>query len=355
MWIRAACSACRLPRPSTVVHRAAVLSANLTPPSATLPFSTHVNEHQQAAQTPTKPASLLVDQQQPPPAASPAAAASDGAPAVNAYTTRTHTCGELRLAHVGQTVTLCGWLQFQRMRMFLTLRDGYGETQIIIPDALIDAVRIETIPFESILCVRGRVIPRPAAQQNGRMATGDVELQLDSLHVLNRAVASLPMEVRTHNRAGEQTRLEHRYLDLRFADMQRNLRLRSRLLARMRDFLVERAAFVEVETPTLFRRTPGGAQEFVVPTRRPGQFYSLVQSPQQFKQMLMAGAVDRYFQVARCYRYIWNWGCLSTELPLTVLFPAYKTVTRAPGPIVSPNLRSSTSNCPSPIATASCS
>lgn len=300
MWMRAVCSARRLPQHLHVHHRSTVrLSASHRQP---LQFHTNASDHQHA-HTPAAGLSALPspgDKQQPPAPVPPPTGSP--ATAVNAYTTRTHTCGELRLSHVGQTVTLCGWLQFQRMRMFLTLRDGYGEMQIIIPDALIDTVQIESIPFESILSIRGRVIPRPAAQRNGRMATGDVELQLESLQLLNRAVSNLPMEVRLHNRAGEQTRLEYRYLDLRFADMQRNLRLRSRLLARMRDFLVELAAFVEVETPTLFRRTPGGAQEFVVPTRRPGQFYSLVQSPQQFKQMLMAGAIDRYFQVARCYR-----------------------------------------------------
>lgn len=186
--------------------------------------------------------------------------------------------------------------------MFLTLRDGYGETQIVIPDNLIDSIRLDSIPFESILSIRGRVVPRPAAQQNARMPTGEIEVQLSELRILNGARSNLPMEVRSHNRAGEAVRLEHRYLDLRFADMQRNLRQRSQLVHRMRRFLIEEAGFCEVETPTLFRRTPGGAQEFVVPTRRPGLFYSLVQSPQQFKQMLMSGAIDRYFQVARCYR-----------------------------------------------------
>lgn len=188
------------------------------------------------------------------------------------------------------------------MKKFFTLRDGYGETQVIVPPDLADTINLESIPYESILMVCGRVVARPASMVNTKMATGEIEVHLESLKVLNESRSNLPMEVRGHNRAKEATRLEHRYIDLRFADMQRNLRVRSAMLMRMREFLINQAAFVEVETPTLFRRTPGGAQEFVVPSRKAGHFYSLVQSPQQFKQMLMSGAVDRYFQIARCYR-----------------------------------------------------
>lgn len=223
-------------------------------------------------------------------------------PEVNRYTDRTHNCGQLDSSAIGESVTLCGWLQFVRMNKFLTLRDGYGETQVMIPPELADTINLESIPYESILKVCGRVLARPPQMVNPKMATGEIEVLLESLEVLNKSRSNLPMEVRGHNRAKEATRLEHRYIDLRFADMQRNMRMRSTMLMRMREYLVNHAAFVEVETPTLFRRTPGGAQEFVVPSRKAGHFYSLVQSPQQFKQMLMAGAVDRYFQIARCYR-----------------------------------------------------
>lgn len=222
-------------------------------------------------------------------------------PTVNSFTTRTHTCGELTEKNVGEKVTLCGWLEFHRMSRFFTLRDGYGRIQIYIPPNSV-SIDLNNIPFESILMIRGLVLARPTAMRNPAMATGDVEVNLESFEVLNKASKNLPMNVRDFNRAKENLRMEFRYIDLRFQDMQRNLRLRSAVLMKMREYLCNRAGFVEVETPTLFRKTPGGAQEFVVPTQRPGKFYSLVQSPQQFKQMLMAGAIDRYFQIARCYR-----------------------------------------------------
>lgn len=223
-------------------------------------------------------------------------------PKVNLYTYRTHTCGELNESHIGQDVTLTGWLEFQRMRKFFTLRDGYGCVQVIIPDGLCSTYNIEEVPFESILKVTGLVLARPIGMRNETMATGSIEVNMKSMTVLNESKKNLPIELRTHNRSKENLRMEYRYLDLRFADMQKNLRTRSKVLMKMREYLINHCGFVEVETPTLFRRTPGGAQEFVVPTRRPGKFYSLVQSPQQFKQMLMVGAIDRYFQIARCYR-----------------------------------------------------
>lgn len=178
-------------------------------------------------------------------------------PAINAFTCRTHHCGELNVTGVGQSVTLCGWLQFQRMKKFFTLRDGYGETQCIVPEQLATTTQIDRIPYESIVRVEGKVAARPLAMRNGNMATGEIEVVVESLDVLNAARSNLPMEVRGFNRAKEATRLEFRYIDLRFADMQRNLRLRSQMLMRMREFLINGAGFVEVETPTLFRSTPG--------------------------------------------------------------------------------------------------
>lgn len=224
-------------------------------------------------------------------------------PKINLYSSmRTHTCGELTEANIGNDVTLTGWLEFHRMKKFFTLRDGYGCTQIIIPDELCESYNIEEVPFESILKVTGLVLARPIGMRNETMATGNIEVTMKSFVVLNEAKRNLPIEVRTFNRAKENLRMEYRYLDLRFSDMQKNLRTRSKVLMKMREYLINHCGFVEVETPTLFRRTPGGAQEFVVPTRKLGKFYSLVQSPQQFKQMLMVGAIDRYFQIARCYR-----------------------------------------------------
>lgn len=223
-------------------------------------------------------------------------------PKPNLYTYRTHNCGELNESNVGQEVTLYGWLEFHRMRKFFTLRDGYGCTQVIIPDELCNTYNIDGIPFESVLKVTGLVLARPVGMKNESMATGSIEVSLKSLVVINESKKNLPIEMRTFNRTKETLRLEYRYLDLRFSDMQKNLRTRSKVLMKMREYLINHCGFVEVETPTLFRRTPGGAQEFVVPSRKAGKFYSLVQSPQQFKQMLMVGAIDRYFQIARCYR-----------------------------------------------------
>lgn len=223
-------------------------------------------------------------------------------PKLNLFTYRSHNCGELSEANIGQEVTLTGWLEFHRMRKFFTLRDGYGCTQVIIPDELCNHYEIEGIPYESILKVSGLVLARPIGMKNESMATGSVEVVMKSLVILNEAKKNLPIEMRTFNRAKENLRLEYRYIDLRFGDMQKNLRTRSKVLMKMREYLINHCGFVEVETPTLFRRTPGGAQEFVVPSRKPGKFYSLVQSPQQFKQMLMVGGIDRYFQIARCYR-----------------------------------------------------
>ncbi|XP_058823389.1 aspartate--tRNA ligase, mitochondrial isoform X2 [Topomyia yanbarensis] len=220
----------------------------------------------------------------------------------NRYTNRTHNCGELRVANVGEDVVLCGWLEFSRMNKFLTLRDGYGATQVVIPDELFNTVNLNDISYESILRVEGKVKERPAGQDNPGQSTGQIEIVLKKLDVLNEARKRLPMDLKDFNKARENHRLEHRYIDLRSTQLQRNLRLRSQVIMKMREFMINKCGFVEVETPTLFRRTPGGAQEFVVPTRKPGHFYSLVQSPQQFKQMLMSGAIDRYFQIARCYR-----------------------------------------------------
>ncbi|XP_044268792.1 aspartate--tRNA ligase, mitochondrial [Tribolium madens] len=222
---------------------------------------------------------------------------------INKYTQRTHTCGELRIDNVGQRVVLCGWLEFQRMNKFAVLRDSYGAIQLLVPEEDTSTQKLlQNLPFESIIQVKGTVLSRPDNMKNKKQPTGDIEVFIEGFTILNRAKDNLPFNIREYQIAREALRMQYRYLDLRFPLMQRNLRVRSEMLMKMRDFLVNHSGFVDVETPTLFKATPGGAQEFIVPTRFPGQFYSLVQSPQQFKQMLMAGAVDRYFQIARCYR-----------------------------------------------------
>ncbi|XP_059048371.1 aspartate--tRNA ligase, mitochondrial [Achroia grisella] len=218
-------------------------------------------------------------------------------PDYNAFSYRTHTCGELRPSHVGEKVSLCGWVQYQRMNKFLLLRDAYGITQCIVGGD----TNCPNIPLETVVKIEGIVELRPKGMINSDMETGDIEVVINDLKILN-TVSNLPFHLRDYQKPKEQLRLQHRYIDLRFPEMQYNLRQRSTMLHNMRRFLVEKHNFVEVETPTLFCRTPGGAREFVVPTHHSGLFYSLVQSPQQFKQMLMAGGIDRYFQVARCYR-----------------------------------------------------
>lgn len=174
---------------------------------------------------------------------------------VNSFTSRTHTCGELTESNVGEKVTLCGWLEYHRMSRFFTLRDGYGRTQVYIPND--KSVDLKNIPFESILLVNGLVLARPTAMRNPDMASGAIEVNLESYVVLNKANPKLPINVREFNRAKENLRMEYRYIDLRFEDMQRNLRLRSAVLMKMREYLCNHAGFVEVETPTLFRKTPG--------------------------------------------------------------------------------------------------
>ncbi|KAK5646722.1 hypothetical protein RI129_005186 [Pyrocoelia pectoralis] len=221
----------------------------------------------------------------------------------NKYTCRTYNCTELRTENVGERVTLCGWLEFQRMNKFLVIRDGYGHTQLLIKDNDTKTQSlVNTLPYESIIKITGTVLSRPKEMINKNQKTGEIEVSIETFQVLNKASDNLPFNIREYQKAKEALRMKYRYIDLRFEDMQRNMRVRSNFLMAMRTYLVNECNFVDVETPTLFKATPGGAQEFIVPTRFPGEFYSLVQSPQQFKQMLMAGAIDRYFQIARCYR-----------------------------------------------------
>ncbi|XP_064927920.1 aspartate--tRNA ligase, mitochondrial isoform X2 [Columba livia] len=226
------------------------------------------------------------------------------APDFNSFVTRTNTCGELRSAHVGQEVTLYGWIQYQRQGLFLVLRDFQGLTQVIIPqDEAHSHVKqlLSNAPVESVVRVTGIVSPRPPGQENLKMPTGDIEVKAETAEILN-SCKKLPFEIKDFIKKSEALRMQYRYLDLRSYQLQYNLRLRSQIVMRMREYLCNLHGFVDVETPTLFKRTPGGAKEFLVPSREAGKFYSLPQSPQQFKQLLMVGGLDRYFQVARCYR-----------------------------------------------------
>lgn len=222
----------------------------------------------------------------------------------NSFCGRSHSCGELTSGHVGEVVTLCGWLQFQRMGgRFITLRDAYGITQVTITDDKQNLAEMcSKLGYESVLAVRGTVASRPQGQHNKDMATGTIEVLASDIRVLNPCRKDLPFQMHDFHKVRESLRLEYRYLDLRHSQIQHNLRLRSNIIMKVRDYLCNQHGFVDVETPTLFRKTPGGAKEFVVPTHTPGMYYTLPQSPQQFKQLLMIGGLDRYMQIARCYR-----------------------------------------------------
>jgi len=223
---------------------------------------------------------------------------------------RTHHCNELRPAHLGQTVTLCGWVHSRRDLggvIFLDVRDREGRTQVVFdPSDLSSDLfhRAEALRSESVVRVTGSVRQRPAGTNNPKIATGEVEVMARELDVLNLA-DPLPFQIdepEAAARVNEETRLKYRYLDLRRPEMIRNLRLRSKVAAATRGYFDENG-FLEVETPILFKSTPEGAREFLVPNRRePGTAYALPQSPQQFKQILMVAGVERYYQIARCFR-----------------------------------------------------
>jgi len=204
---------------------------------------------------------------------------------------RSHGCGTLGEEYEGVEVSLAGWVQATRMDTFILLRDRTGICQVKA-DA---SSNLHRLPLESVVVLRGIVRCRPDGQVNSKMTTGTIEVELTRVVEASPAKPSLPIQQSKHVGAKEALRMQYRYLDLRNPVLQRNLMLRSQITMAMRQFLV-RKGFLDIETPTLFRRTPGGAKEFVVPTRLKGKFYSLVQSPQQFKQLLMVGGLDRYFQ-----------------------------------------------------------
>ncbi len=226
-------------------------------------------------------------------------------------TMRTHRCGELRHEHVGQRVRLGGWVHRRRDLgglVFLDLRDRDGLLQVALgPDWTPPEVlaRLSQLTAESVVLVEGVVAARPDDQRNPDRPTGDVEVRADRLQVVGPAPASLPIPVwRTKGEAppAEELRLQHRFLDLRRPEMQRNLRLRHQLLQTARRTLSD-LGFLEIETPILTKPTPEGARDYLVPSSvHPGQFYALPQSPQLYKQLLMVSGFDRYFQIARCFR-----------------------------------------------------
>ncbi len=214
---------------------------------------------------------------------------------------RTHSCGELRPEHVGREVTLNGWVDARRDHggiYFLDLRDRYGVTQVTLEESLADSVALSP---ETVLSVRGQVRARDERNVNPDRATGAIELQATSVQVLSPARVP-PFEIRDDLDTAVEIRLRHRYLDLRRPSMLGNLVHRARFVSAMRRAF-DAEGFVEVETPVLTKATPEGARDYLVPSRvHAGKFYALPQSPQIFKQLLMCAGVDRYYQVARCFR-----------------------------------------------------
>ncbi|MDQ7025393.1 MAG: aspartate--tRNA ligase [Anaerolineae bacterium] len=224
---------------------------------------------------------------------------------------KTHTCGELRESHIGQTVTLAGWVNRRRDQgglIFIDLRDRWGLTQITVnqaetPEAHVNA---NSARNEFVLQVVGQVVERPGDTKNADLPTGQIEIIAQEINILNTSKTP-PFYINDDERIvkeglDESLRMKYRYLDLRRQKMQRNLMLRHRVIKFIRDYL-DKQAFIEIETPILFKTTPEGARDFLVPSRlQPGKFYALPQSPQQLKQLLMVAGVEKYFQIARCFR-----------------------------------------------------
>ncbi|HET7476855.1 MAG TPA: aspartate--tRNA ligase [Dermatophilaceae bacterium] len=217
---------------------------------------------------------------------------------------RTHEAGTLRAGHADQVVTLAGWVARRRDHggvAFLDLRDGSGVAQVVVRDEVLEQGGAHEVRNEYVVQVTGAVRLRPEGNANAELPTGEVEVVAASLTVLSPS-APLPFQVDDRVNVGEEVRLKYRYLDLRRPGPAAAIRLRSQVNAAARSVLAERD-FVEVETPTMTRSTPEGARDFVVPARlQPGSWYALPQSPQLFKQLLMVGGLERYYQIARCYR-----------------------------------------------------
>ena len=219
---------------------------------------------------------------------------------------KTHSCGEIRPEHIDRRVTLAGWVNRRRHHgglIFLDLRDRSGIVQVVAnPETSASAHEVaETVRNEWVIQVEGVVQQRPAGMENTELPTGQVEVDLTEIKVLNPA-RTPPFPINEETEVEEMIRLKYRYLDLRRQRMQRILELRHRVVKYIRDFLDERD-FWEVETPILFKTTPEGARDYLVPSRvHPGEVYALPQSPQQLKQLLMVAGVERYFQIARCFR-----------------------------------------------------
>ena len=218
---------------------------------------------------------------------------------------RTHHCNQLRKTDIGQTITLCGWVNTNRDHqgvIFIDLRDREGVTQVVFRPEEHPAVAqsAHKLRSEDVIQITGKVIARPFGMENPKLATGEIEVTASELKILNKAdVPPFPLD---DPKVNEDLRMEYRYLDLRTARMQENLKLRHRIVKAARDYFDEQG-FLEIETPILSNPTPEGARDFLVPSRfTPGSFYALPQAPQQYKQLLQVAGLEKYFQIARCFR-----------------------------------------------------
>ena len=215
---------------------------------------------------------------------------------------RTHTCGELRKEDAGKNVSLTGWVEHHRIQgkvSFIMLRDKYGVIQIFVAPEL--TKHLGEIRRETVIKIKGLVKARPENQIKKELITGEVELEAEDITILSKA-NPLPIEINENIESSEDNRLKYRYLDLRRPAMQSNLMLRHKAIQFIRDNL-DKKGFAEYTTPILTKSTPEGARDYLVPSRlHTGTFYALPQSPQQYKQLLMVAGVDRYFQVAACFR-----------------------------------------------------
>ena len=218
---------------------------------------------------------------------------------------RSHHCGELTVENIGESVELCGWMHRRRDHggvIFLDVRDRTGIVQVVYDPEPVASFQIaDKVRNEFVLRIKGKIRHRPEGTVNSDMPTGEIEILGSELEILNRSKTP-PFQLDDYSEAGEDIRLKYRYLDLRRSEMQERLATRAKVTSVVRSFL-ERNNYLDVETPTLTKATPEGARDYVVPSRtHPGDFFALPQSPQVFKQLLMMSGVDRYYQIARCYR-----------------------------------------------------
>ena len=218
---------------------------------------------------------------------------------------RTHTCGELRLADVEKEVKICGFVETIRDLgglVFLDIRDMYGITQVVTSGKPEDVDFASHIPIESSVCVTGTVKKRDEETVNPKLITGLVEIQIEEIKILGKRTQNLPFEINTDQDVREDLRLQYRFLDLRNDRLKNNLILRAKVIQYLREQMIEQG-FLEVQTPILTSSSPEGARDYLVPSRlHPGKFYALPQAPQQFKQLLMVSGIDKYFQIAPCFR-----------------------------------------------------